>query len=96
MKPKNSVDDIFSPRQLPLVPLCSKAGDLFRENKSSLPALLTTAVLPTLNWEASLLDTDLEAVKNGEISKNLHLENANVEKIFCEDCDELFKDKINF
>ena len=56
MQPKNQVDDIFSPR---LVPLCSKAGDLFRENKSSLPALLKTAVLSTLN----LLVTDLEAVK---------------------------------
>ena len=92
-KPMNPVDAFRSQGPSPPVQLCANAGNFFRENEASLPPLLKTAVLPTQNWEASLLDLDVEVLDiiNSPKVPAANSDVINVQELMCEECGALCK-----
>ena len=93
---ENHVDSVLSQGPSPPAQLCTSAVNFLRDNEASLPPLLKTTVLPTQNWEASLLDLDVEVLDilnspKAPLEKQLVI---NVEEVMCEECENLFEDEI--
>ena len=95
-EPENPVDVFLHQKPSPPVQLCASAGNFLREHEASIPPLLKTAVLPTQNWEASLLDLEVEVLDILNSPKSLVEKQLviNVEEVMCEECGFMFEDKI--
>ena len=91
----NPVDAFPSHRPSPSVQLCASADIFIRENEASLSPLLKTAVLPTQNWEASLLDLDVEVLDiiNSPKVPVAEIDVINVQELMFEECGNLFKNQ---
>ena len=92
---ENPVDTIFSCKDPPSFPFFDEADTFFKKKFASLSCLLQITVLPTQNWEVSLIKMDediIDILESPDATKTFIL----FKEILCNVCGKLFNSETKF